>query len=63
MRFFYNIFPDAVGGLYYYPEPMCGDIYQLHLKVFNMFEWRLNGFGEHKINLNKHLYKKHKGGK
>jgi len=60
MRFFYKLFPDvALGNRYYYPHPMCGDWYELHLKVFNMLEWRLNGFKEHKIDLNKHLYKKY----
>jgi hypothetical protein len=38
---------------------MCGDWYEIHLKAFNMLKWRLQGFNEHQIDLNKYLYKKY----
>lgn len=60
MHFFYNITPDfAQGNNYYVQYPMCGDWYEMHLKTFNMLEWRLNGFGDHKIDLNNKLYNKY----
>jgi hypothetical protein len=59
MRFFYNIFPDiVVGGRYYSQKQVCGDWYEYYINVFDMKKWRLHAFGEHKINLNKKLYKK-----
>lgn len=65
MHFFYNIAPDfAQGNNYYVQYSICGDWYEMHLKAFNMLEWRLNGFGDHKIDLNNKLYNKYiKGGK
>jgi len=61
MHFFYNIFPDfELGDRYYYPHAVCGDGWlKIHLRAFRMFEWRLNGFGDHNIDLNEKLYKKY----
>ena len=59
MHFFYNILPDFVGGRYYDPYPVCGDWYELHLKTFYMLSWRMNGYRDHKMSLNKSLYKKY----
>ena len=63
MRFFYNVFPPTGGNMFYEQHPIFGDWYEIHLKTFNMLEWRLHGFGEHKINLDKHLYNKYIKGK
>lgn len=60
MRFFYNIAPDfAQGNRYYEQHEICGDWYELHLKAFKMLEWRINGFSDHKIDLNEKLYNKY----
>ena len=60
MRFFYNALPDLVlGNRYYQQEPVCGDWYKMHLKAFNMLEWRLHGFDEHEVDLSKKLYSKY----
>ena len=59
IHFFYNIFPDFVGGRYYDPDAICGDWYRYYLKVFDMLNWRLRGFSDHKIDLNEYLYKKY----
>ncbi len=59
MHFFYNIFPDFVGGRYYVPNAICGGWYEIHLKTFNMLKWRLNGFKEHEIGLSQKLYNKY----
>lgn len=62
MRFFYKLLPDVALGNRYYAELMCGDWYKIHLKTFNMLEWRLHGFDEHEIDLNRKLYNKYNKG-
>lgn len=61
IHFKYNLY-------YWYSTPneyymrggeMCGDWYEIYLKSFNMLEWRLHGFGDHRIGLNERLYKKY----
>ena len=59
MRFFYNIFPDFAGNRFYYQKELCGTAYQIHLKTFDMLNWRKYGFKEHEIDLNEYLYKKY----
>lgn len=58
MRFFYNLLPDFAGrNIYYWQKPMCGDGWlKIHLRVFKMLDWRLNGFGDHKLDLNEYLF-------
>jgi len=61
MRFFYNIFPDAVGGLYYYPEPMCGyEFYRsFDEKVFPTLKYMYGGDIANHKSLNEVLYEKY----
>lgn len=59
MKLFYNLLPAMPGQRYYQQSPFCGDWYRMYLKNFNVLEWRLHGFGDHKIDLNNKLYKKY----
>lgn len=44
---------------YYNQDAICGDWYEMHLKTFRMLKWRMNGLGDHQIELNKKLYIKY----
>jgi hypothetical protein len=58
MHFFYNIFPDFEVGGRYYAEAMCGESYFWFThRVFNYKPIEVTS--NHKINLNKYLYKKY----
>jgi hypothetical protein len=60
MRFYYNMLPDFAGGRYYVDKPMCGSGWlKIHLRAFKMLNWRMHGFGDHRLDLNKYLYKKY----
>ncbi len=59
MRQFYNLFPPMPGQRYYEQNPICGDWYEYHIKVFDMRKWRLHGFKEHQLDLSDYLYKKY----
>ena len=60
-----KIYTGLTAGLavgYYYSDAVCGDWYRMYLKTFHMLEWRLHGFGDHKIDLNRKLYNKYTKG-
>ena len=59
MRFFYKLFPDvALGNIYYYPHPMCGESHLYYDgKGFGYIGFY--GSRKHYIGLNNYLYKKY----